>query len=239
MIVARLLFFICVSLVFHVFAVDSIPGFEFEFKPRKRTIEVELLPPAVRELPPAPKQKPGSSVVNKNSEVNEAPQPALAVPDIDIPDFSGVEDLDVKVPELNVSKLDNNSRLKADEELLKELKSSSDNFQKANQPGEGIESDVTGSNSNAKDFFVIKNLNRNRKLAHIPEKPSFALTADTTVNVSFKIDREGNPYSIILKSRTDSNIERLAIDFVKKLQFNAVLAGEPEQAEIILYFRVR
>ncbi len=98
---------------------------------------------------------------------------------------------------------------------------------------------MTGKDSNSKDFFVIKNLNRNRKLTNSPEKPSFSLTTDTIVRVGFKVDREGNTFSITLLNNTDSKIERLAIDFVKKLKFNAVLASESETAEIILNFRVR
>ncbi len=231
-----------VSVAVHYVALGTVPGFDIQLKPRKRTVEVELVtPPAIRELPPAPVAKAGSSAVNRNSEINEATPPAITIPDIDIPDITGTEQLEVKIPELNVSKLENTSRLKPDKELLKELKSSSDEFQKANKPGDGVESDVTGKDSNSKDFFVIKNLNRNRKLTNSPpEKPSFSLTTDTIVRVGFKVDREGgNTFSITLLNNTDSKIERLAIDFVKKLKFNAVLASESETAEIILNFRVR
>lgn len=229
---------IIISLAIHYIALGTIPGFDLILKPRKRTVEVEIVRTSIRELPPAPKQKVGSSAVSKNAETNEATAPALTVPDIDIPDITGTDELDVKIPELNVSKLENRSRLKPDEELLKELKSTSDDFQKANKAGEGVESDVTSEDGNAKDFFVIKNLNRNRRLTNSPERPVFSLTADTVVRVGFKVDREGNTYSIILLNSTDSKIERLAIDFVKKLKFNAVLAADPDIAEIILNFRV-
>ncbi|MGD9807729.1 MAG: hypothetical protein AB7E76_08195 [Deferribacterales bacterium] len=228
-----------ISLAAHFLLLGSIPGFDLILKPRKRTVEVEIVKSSIRELPPAPVTKTGSSAVSKNADTNIATAPALTMPEIDIPDFSSTSELDVKVPELNVSRLENTSRLKPDEELLKELKSSSDEFQKANRAGEGIESDVTGNDTNAKDFFVIKNLNRNRRLANSPEKPTFSLTTDTSVRLGFKVDREGNTYSIILLNSTDSKIERLAIDFVKKLKFNAVLSDEPESAEIILNFRVR
>lgn len=235
----RLLFSIVFSLAVHFLLLGVFPAFQIEFQPRVRTVEVEIVPPSVRELPPAPATKPGTSAVTKNAEVNEAPEPALTVPEIDIPDIKGTDELDVKIPELNVSRLENTSSIKPDSELLKELKSTSDEFQKSTQIGEGVESDVTGTDSNAKDFFVIKNLNRNRELTNIPEKPVFSLTTDTIVRVGFKVDREGNTFSIILLNSTDSKIERLAIDFVKKLKFNAVLADEPESAEIILNFRVR
>jgi outer membrane biosynthesis protein TonB len=228
-----------ISLAVHYIALGTVPGFDLILKPRKRTVEVEIVTTSIRELPPAPIQDAGSSAVNRNAETNEATVPALTMPDIDIPDIVGTEQLDVKIPELNVSRLENTSRLKPDEELLKELKSTSDDFQKANRPGEGVQSDVTGSDSNAKDFFVIKNLNRNRRLTNSPERPTFALATDTKVRLGFKVDREGNTYSIIILNSTDSKIERLAIDFVKKLKFNAVLAEEPETAEIILNFRVR
>lgn len=230
---------IVISLALHFLLLGALPAFDLILKPRKRTVEVEIISSSIRELPPAPVQKTGSSAVSKNAEQDEATAPALTMPEIDVPDFSATKELDVKVPELNVSRLENNSRLQPDKELLKELKSSSDEFQKANKAGEGIESDVTSSDSNAKDFFVIKNLNRNRRLANSPEKPSFSLTTDTSVRLGFKVDREGNTYSIILLNSSDSKIERLAIDFVKKLKFNAVLSDEPESAEIILNFRVR
>jgi len=227
------------SLAVHLVVLGTVPGFDLILKPRKRTVEVEIISSSIRELPPAPVQKTGSSAVNKNAETNDATAPALTMPEIDIPDIVGTDQLDVKIPELNVSRLENTSRLKPDKELLKELKSTSDDFQKANQPGEGVQSDVTGMDVNAKDFFVIKNLNRNRRLTNSPEKPTFSLTTDTSVRLGFKVDREGNTYSIVLLKSSDSKIERLAIDFVKKLKFNAVLADEPESAEIILNFRVR
>ncbi len=126
----RLLFFMVVSVAVHYVALGTVPGFDIQLKPRKRTVEVELVTPAIRELPPAPVAKAGSSAVNRNSEINEATPPAITIPDIDIPDITGTEQLEVKIPELNVSKLENTSRLKPDKELLKELKSSSDEFQK-------------------------------------------------------------------------------------------------------------
>jgi len=236
---SRLLFFMAISIVAHFFVLGAIPGFDIFIFPPKRIVEVELVPPSIKELPPAPVQKVGSSAVNRNADTNIATAPSITMPDIDIPDIKGADQLDVKIPELNVTKLDNTSRLKPDKELLKELKSTSDEFQKANKPGEGVQSDITGKDSNARDFFVIKNLNRNRKLTNSPEKPTFSLTTDTIVRVGFKVAREGNTYSITLLNNTDSKIERLAIDFVKKLKFNAVLAEEPEVAEIILNFRVK
>lgn len=235
----RLLFTVTISFVLHYFALGTIPVFDIELKPRKRSVEVEIITSSVRELPPAPVQKTGSSSVNRNSEENVASAPAVTIPEIDIPDIQGTDELDVKIPELNLSRLENTSRIKPDKELLKELKSSSDEFQKANRPGEGVQSDVTGNDPNASDFYVIKNLNRNRALTNSPEKPVFSLTANTSVRLSFKVDREGNTFSIVLLNSTDSKIERLAIDFVKKLKFNAVLAEEPESAEIVLNFKVR
>ncbi|ADD67876.1 hypothetical protein Dacet_1104 [Denitrovibrio acetiphilus DSM 12809] len=228
-----------ISMLVHFLILGAVPGFDLILKPRKRIVDVEIITSSIRELPPAPVQKTGSSAVSKNAETNEATAPALTVPDIDIPDIADTKELDVKIPDLNVTRLENTSRLKPDKELLKELKSTSDEFQKANKPGEGIQSDVTGTDASARDFFVIKNLNRNRKLTNTPDKPTFSLTADTSVRLSFKVDREGNTYSITLLNSTDSQIERLAIDFVKKLKFNAVLSEQSESAEIILNFRVR
>ncbi|PLX67470.1 MAG: hypothetical protein C0602_10290 [Denitrovibrio sp.] len=235
----RLLLSATISLVAHYFMLGTIPVFDIELKPRKRTVEVEIITSSIRELPPAPVQKTGSSAVNRNAEENTAAAPAVTIPDIDIPDIKGADQLDVKIPELNISRLENTSRIKPDKELLKELKSTSDEFQKANTPGEGVQSDITGKEFNTNDFYIIKNLNRGRKLTNSPEKPVFSLTTDTIVRVGFKVDREGNTFSIILKNSTDSKIERLAIDFVKKLKFNAVLDQKPETAEIILNFRVK
>ena len=235
----RLLLFTAVSLVFHLFMLGLVPPFNLEIRPPKKIVEVELVPPSVKELPPAPAVKPGSSAVSKNAKENVASEPAMTIPEIDIPDVKDTQQLDVKIPELNLSKLENTNKLEPDKALLKELKSSSDEFQKANRAGDGVQSDVTGSDPNAKDFFVIKNLNRNRKLLNSPERPVFSLTTDTVVRVGFKIDQEGNTFSIILLNSTDSKIERLAIDFVKKLKFNAVLEKQPESAEIVLNFRVR
>ena len=136
---ARLLFTICISLAVHYVVLGTVPGFDLILKPRKRSVEVEIITTKVKELPPAPVQKPGSSAVNRNAETNEGAEPAFTVPDIDIPDISGTDELDVKIPELNLSRLESTSSIKPDKELLKELKSTSDEFQKANRSGEGVE----------------------------------------------------------------------------------------------------
>lgn len=91
------------------------------------------------------------------------------------------------------------------------------------------------------DFFELKGLsNKNRKLVYIPEnKGTFKLETDTNLTLSFTIDKSGRPYNITFVNRSFSEIENIAMDFVKQLRFEAVDYDKVDKAEIVLHFKVK
>lgn len=241
----KLAFFVVVSLILHFFIYLMLGDIDLDTEQKRPTpqiFNVEIVEPIKEEpeIPPLPSYDAGAAEIGAKMLGNEAPAPSLTMPEISIPKFKITESLDIKIPNLNLGNTTAKGTLDSDKQLQSEINAASDKYHRSKKDVQGAVS--TGKKlgtDDGKDFFVIKNLAGSRRLVSIPEKPIFALSADTNVRVGFKVDREGNTHSILLLNRTDSKIERLAIDFVQKLKFNAVLDTSPETAEIILYFRVR
>ena len=114
---------------------------------------------------------------------------------------------------------------------------------------ESIEKSLT-SRSSAKgdtneavvdDFFELRKIsNKSRKLVYIPEKKgSFKLETNTDLVLRFNIDKSGIPYNISFVNRSFSEIESIAMDFVKRLRFEAVDYDNIDKAEIVLHFKVK
>ena len=244
----RLTFFLVLSVCLHVLILMNVRGLSFDRteKPKSNVVEVEIVPPQPKpeeeilpELPETMNDK-GAAETGDMQAGNVIPAPSIAIPDIKIPKISGTDLAKIAMPKLDIDTAVTSGNSPADTTLRSELESEADKYHRSEKKAAGSESSgKTLGSEDANDFFRIKNLGGNRKLTYIPDKPVFSLSSNTNVRVSFKVDREGNTYSILLLNRTDSNIERLAIDFVRKLKFNAVLNADSESAEITLYFRVR
>jgi len=241
----RFTLFLILSLLVHVLIYTQIGGVDLNPKvsPKQEIIDVELVPPLKKEepvIPPVPAYDPGAAKVGSVSIGSQSPAPAMTMPEISIPKIMGTDALQIKIPKLNIGTSVTQGKLDSDKELINELNAESDKYHRSSSDKAGADSSGKRlGTDDGKDFFVIKNLSATRKLVSTPEKPVFSLSADTTVRASFKIDKEGSTYSILLLNRTDSKIERLAIDFIQKLKFNAVLTTSNEPVEITLYFRVR
>lgn len=243
----KLAFFVVVSLFLHVclyLLLDDFSLSTVEKKPAPQIFNVQIVEPVEEEpepeIPPLPSYDAGAADIGAEAIGNEAPAPPITMPEINIPKLKNTDSLNIKIPKLNLGEVSAKGTLDADKQLLSEIDAVSDKYHRSNVETAGsVSSGKKVGTDDGKDFFVIKNLSGSRKLVTIPEKPVFSLSSNTNVRVSFKVDREGSTHTILLLNRTDAKIERLAIDFVQKLKFNAVLDSNPESAEIILYFRVR
>jgi hypothetical protein len=243
----RFTLFLILSLLVHILIIANVHGLSAEKveKPQSEIIDVEIVPPAPKEeimpvIPETADAEKGAAEEGEKVAGNVVPAPSAAIPEIQIPKITGTDLAKIAMPKLDLDSAVTSGNNKADTTLQSEIQSESDRFHRSDSPEAGAQSagKTTGAQDSS-DFFRIKNLSGNRKLVYIPEKPTFSLTTNTSVRVGFSVDRSGNTYSIVLLNRTDSNIERLAIDFVRKLKFNAVLNADSESAEITLYFRVR
>lgn len=243
----RFTLFLILSLLLHILIIVNVHGLSVakREKPQSKIIDVEIVPPAPKEeimpqIPETAEADEGAAEEGENVAGNIIPPPSAAIPEIEIPKMSATDLAKIAMPKLNLNAAAKTGSSDADSALQTEIASEAEKYHRSESQSAGEQS--SGKNAGAQDandFFKIKNLGGNRKLTYVPEKPSFSLTSNTTVRVGFKVDRSGNTYSIVLLNRTDSNIERLAIDFVRKLKFNAVLNADAESAEITLYFRVR
>ncbi len=79
---------------------------------------------------------------------------------------------------------------------------------------------------------------KGRRIINIPAAPNFRLSGNTTINLTFKIDRYGNTYEIDIPP-VDRDVERLLRDFVSRMRFSAVLYNEPDTAGMKINLKVR
>lgn len=228
MTIIRLWAFILVSCLIHLLIIYKIPQYKPAVKPEDKIIDVAI----VTTVPDKGKNSEGKnpSVVDKGIE--KVIGKGL---DIDIPDVADIKDLDIEIPDLDVSKLDNPDEKISDKSVNKEIDSSGDDL--AKKYSDALDADITGEE---KRFFKLNNMtNGARKLVFVPKRPVFNLTQDTKVILKFNVDKTGNTYGIVLLTRTESDIEKIAVDFVKKLKFAVSDYEKADAAEIILYFRVK
>ncbi|MCD8554802.1 hypothetical protein [Seleniivibrio sp.] len=244
----RFTLFLLLSLLVHILIIVNVHGLHMSKaeKPQSKIIDVEIVPPAPKveeiqpEIPETAEADKGAAEEGQSIAGNVIPAPSATIPEIEIPKMSTEDLTKITMPKLNFNSEVKSGNSQAEESLKSEIASEAEKYHRSEKQSAGEQSTgKTAGSQDASDFFKIKNLGGNRKLVYTPEKPSFSLTSNTNVRVEFKVDRGGNTYSIVLLNRTDSNIERLAIDFVRKLKFNAVLNADAESAEITLYFRVR
>ena len=65
------------------------------------------------------------------------------------------------------------------------------------------------------------------------------METDTNLILSFTIDKNGRPYNITFVNRSFSEIENIALNFVKQMRFEAVDYDVIDKAEIVLHFKVK
>lgn len=248
--------FILVSALLHLVLVMIVPEFKFGIETKLQPVEVEIVPPKPKPVPrpavkaqvkpatetakaaamPVPKpETPPSPVKNPF----KAPEPTISKPEMDMPKVNVDTNYDIEIPDLKISDMNIDSGAKRDDKLTSEIQSARDSVSKSLAAAQAGRNSGTAARDDS-SFFVLDSIsNSKRGIAHTPPEPSFALTQNTKVSVRFKIDRQGNTYGIVLITRTDSKIERLAVEFVEKLKFSSVTYAGSDSAEITLYFKVR
>jgi hypothetical protein len=208
-----------------------------------REVKVILISRPVSKSQPLKKEKKADNRIKKDDRklprVKGDPQksagiirPIINLPSMDLdkkiefetPKYNGTQIAEIK--DLKTLNLDALSReIEETEESLSTRSSS-----KGESKGEVVD-----------DFFELKNIsNKSRKLVFVPEKKgSFRLETDTNLVLRFNIGKNGIPYNISFVNRSFSEIEHIAIDFVKQLRFEAVDYDKPDEAEIVLHFKVK
>lgn len=233
--------YIVVSLLLHFTIMLYLPNINFEINMKKKIpIELELIKIPLKSVKSeqdliALKQKEVYKGENKKESSSTS---GIIKPNVELPIVSVLE----KIPVSDVSKNNNDISVSIKDNAKinvgKEIKSVEAGLSKnsENLQGKGRSSNTIGKN----DFFEIKsNSNVERKIIHIPDKPTFSLESNTKVNLRFSIDSKGIPYSIILLNKTNPNIENIAVKFVNGLRFESVPYKTVDTVEITLFFNVR
>jgi hypothetical protein len=163
---------------------------------------------------------------------------------------AGIKRPIVKMPSMNLNEKNNINIPKYDvEEDHESIDIKSSVFSALNKEIDKLEkqsSNLGNSKSNNIDaandnFFELRGLsNKNRRLVFIPQnKGKFKLETDTNLILSFNIDKDGKPYNITFVNRSSSEVENIAMNFVKNLRFEAVDYDVIDKAEIVLHFKVK
>lgn len=236
---ARLFPFFLISILVHISILGFLPKFEVSFTNKSEPVEVEIIPPRPKILPKPPVRNTGVPEKPAENPFKNI-EPTITMPDLDIPTVDVDSKYDVEVPDLKVSRVTTDSEARVDNRLLSEIQSTKETVDKEVNAGQGEKSTAEAKEYADSSFFVLENIsNTKRRITHVPPKPSFSLSNNTKVNLRFKIDKQGGTYGIVLITRSDSNIERLAVEFVERLKFNSVTHATNDSAEITLYFKVR
>lgn len=172
------------------------------------------------------------SVVKKNTQRSEnIERPIVNMPAMDLD-----EKIEIDSPKYNISQSNELKNLKISSlnALNKEIEQIQKNL--GSSKTESINTEVMDD-----DFFELRSLsNKNRRLVYIPEKKgAFKLETNTNLILSFNIDKSGTPYNITFVNRSFSEIENIALNFVKQLRFEAVDYDSVDKAEIVLHFKVK
>lgn len=235
---SRLLGFLILSLIFHLMIILILPELRIDFKNLKpREIELKI----VKKSSVSKNIKSSNKLQNpiKEFDLNKIKeklkrnknQSKQVDSNVDIPVANNLEK--VLIPEFenvqlegekSANKVELNSELaKTKEEVLKEYN------QKNNE--------ISASKNSA--FYEIKKIsNIRRKIIYEPPKPKFQLEKDTKITLKFKVDNYGIPYDIRFVTRSSSYVENIAINFIKRLRFDAVDYTKPDEVEIVLFFKV-
>ncbi|MCX8084406.1 MAG: hypothetical protein N3C60_05730 [Calditerrivibrio sp.] len=233
--------YIIVSLLLHFTILLYIPDIDFSIKlKQKEIIDVQLIkvPPKIATTELSSTTNIDKNFVKNIKQQNKAASVSNIIKSqVDLPIVSVLE----KIP-LNEAQNQNNNiviagKNRLDQSVSKEITSSEAKLKQLKSEGTGEKQIVTTGKS---DFFEItSNYKSERKIIHIPEKPTFSLESNTKIRLRFSIDAKGIPYSIILLTRSNPEIEKLAVKFVSGLRFESVPYKDVDTAEITVYFNVK
>ncbi|KAA0259389.1 hypothetical protein FHQ18_00490 [Deferribacter autotrophicus] len=222
-----------------------IPEYNLDFKNIKpKTVKIEILKQSIKKEKDKTKEKEKPLFSNKKIEnLKEKLRKKFNKSDsgnkevVEVPTMTTEEK--VLIPDLNNMQILENRHIEKQDEkpVLSELERVKSEIEKTNNDKALINEQQSFAKN---DFYEIKSItNLKRKIVYEPPKPSFSLERGTKITLSFKVDRYGRPFDINLLTRSSSNVEKIAIDFVKGLRFDAVDYNKPDFVEITLFFRVR
>ncbi|MEC9492360.1 energy transducer TonB [Flexistipes sp.] len=236
------------SIMIHLLILLYIPGFNVDFsKKDNETIEIELVKPKIKK-PQETNEKAAEKKAAGKKEIAAEEKQLISAEKV-------IESADAEVsktlPRVNLPKFKDESEISVQKPGFENLVQVPESKNRVNVSSEiasaksEMSSRSVGVNKNkaanaGNNFFEIKsasNINRTL-LKPYPEKPSFSLESNTTVTLSFYVDQNGNTYSITPVTRSDKDIEQLAIDYVSKLKFEAVSYNKPDKIQIKFYFKV-
>lgn len=156
--------------------------------------------------------------------------PEIAVPDVPKPNI----DVPVESAE-NQKNIDISKELSSLSEAQKEMQAADNNITSEVQKETAkTEEAVKG---NIYNFDIAPT--GNRKVVYLPPDPVFALANDTKVTVRFSIDKAGNTYNIIFITRSSTDVEKLASDYVSRMKFDAIIENREDFAQITMQFKVQ
>lgn len=257
--------FLAVSLIIHI-CILLIP-FPEKKKEIREVIPVSFViekKTVKKEKKPAPKPKPKktaekeikdkklentpdkSSAVSLNKDDAERdfkPKGAddpLVMPDIIVPKSSMESEEKISVPDIDIKpeKKGNDAKggdIKREIAAIEKERNSDNKSSAAASKEAKLPENTRQSNMYNLDITP----SGNRKIVVLPPEPEFALSNDTKVTVRFNIDNLGNTYNISFITRSSADAEKMALDYVGKMKFEAILDDRKDFAQITIFFKVR
>lgn len=156
--------------------------------------------------------------------------PEIAVPDVPKPNI----DVPLESAE-NQKNIDISKELSSLSEAQKEMQAADNNITSEVQKETAMAEEAVKGNIYNFDIAPTGN----RKVVYLPPDPVFALANDTKVTVRFSIDKAGNTYNIIFITRSSTDVEKLASDYVSRMKFDAIIENREDFAQITMQFKVQ
>lgn len=182
---------------------------------------------------------------NKDFRPKGADDP-LVIPDINVP-ISSNEKTEIPAPNIpkpNIKVPTENAEKQKSVDIEKELSALSvaqNNNIKNNSLSSDMEKEVDIAKNSLKKSLYNFDIEPtgNRKVVHLPPDPIFSLSNDTKVTVRFSIDKKGNTYNIHFVTRSSTEVEKLALNYINRMKFDAILDDREDFAQITIQFKVQ
>ena len=209
---------------------------------KKETASVETKKAA------APKQQVENKKVEEKPFRPKGADDPLVLPDINVPLTPNETMPEITVPDVPKPNIDvpvESEENQKNIDISKELSSLSEAQKEMQAADNNITSDVQKETAKAEEAVKgnIYNFDiaptGNRKVVYLPPDPVFALANDTKVTVRFSIDKAGNTYNIIFITRSSTDVEKLASDYVSRMKFDAIIENREDFAQITMQFKVQ
>lgn len=209
---------------------------------KKETASVETKKAA------APKQPVENKKIEEKPFRPKGADDPLVLPDINVPLTPNETMPEIAVPDVPKPNIDvpvESAENQKNIDISKELSSLSEAQKEMQAADNNITSEVQKETAKAEEAVKgnIYNFDiaptGNRKVVYLPPDPVFALANDTKVTVRFSIDKAGNTYNIIFITRSSTDVEKLASDYVSRMKFDAIIENREDFAQITMQFKVQ